>query len=174
MLSTSVLALLAKGIGFELDESITALLIVVLFGIGTDYILFLLFRYRERLRAGDESRSAVVTSVARVGQAIASSGLVVIAAMVALAALRAEVVPDPGAGLHRVGGHDAAGLAHPDPALLDADRAQGLLALEAAGRPPPKSRVWKGFAEQIAPPSGRLALESGGLLVAVAVARRSS
>ena len=83
-LSTSVLALLAKGIGFELDESITALLIVVLFGIGTDYILFLLFRYRERLRAGEESRSAVATSVARVGQAIASSGLVVIAAMVAL------------------------------------------------------------------------------------------
>ena len=83
-LSTSVLAALAKGIGFKVDASMTSLLIVVLFGIGTDYILFLLFRYRERLRAGDDSRTAVMTSVHRVGQAITSSGLVVMAAMAAL------------------------------------------------------------------------------------------
>ena len=36
------------------DSSIQVILIVVLFGIGTDYILFFLFRYRERLRDGDE------------------------------------------------------------------------------------------------------------------------
>ena len=36
------------------DSSIQVILIVVLFGIGTDYILFFLFRYRERLRAGEE------------------------------------------------------------------------------------------------------------------------
>src|SRR5262245_52815984 len=84
-LATSVLALLAEGFGFHVDQSLTSLLIVVLFGIGTDYILFLLFRYRERLRAGDESKDAVRTSVRRVGEAIASSGLVVMAAMVALA-----------------------------------------------------------------------------------------
>jgi putative drug exporter of the RND superfamily len=82
--ATKVLALLAKVFGFHVDESLTSLLIVVLFGIGTDYILFLLFRYRERLRAGDESNEAVRTSVRRVGEAIASSGLVVMAAMGAL------------------------------------------------------------------------------------------
>jgi RND superfamily putative drug exporter len=32
---------------------------VVLFGVGTDFIVFLLFRMRERLRPGDESRAAV-------------------------------------------------------------------------------------------------------------------
>jgi putative drug exporter of the RND superfamily len=84
VLATKVLALLAKGFGFHVDQSLTSLLIVVLFGIGTDYILFLLFRYRERLRAGDDSKAAVRTSVRRVGEAIASSGLVVMAAMIAL------------------------------------------------------------------------------------------
>ena len=83
-LATSTLALLAKGIGFHVDQSLNAMLIVVLFGIGTDYILFLLFRYRERLRAGDESKDAVRVSVHRVGETITSSGLVVMAAMVAL------------------------------------------------------------------------------------------
>jgi RND superfamily putative drug exporter len=83
-LATKTLALLAKVFGFHVDQSLTSLLIVVLFGIGTDYILFLLFRYRERLRAGDDSQEAVRVSVRRVGEAIASSGLVVMAAMAAL------------------------------------------------------------------------------------------
>ncbi len=84
LLATSLVALLSDTFGFEVDSSLTSLLIVVLFGIGTDYILFLLFRYRERLRAGDESRAAVAFSVRRVGQAVASSALVVIIAFLAL------------------------------------------------------------------------------------------
>ena len=83
-LATSLVALTAKLAHFEVDESLTTLLIVVLFGIGTDYILFLLFRYRERLRAGDESRAAVAFSVRRVGEAVASSASVVIAAFLAM------------------------------------------------------------------------------------------
>lgn len=82
--ATSIVALTAKTFGFEVDASLTSLLIVVMFGIGTDYILFLLFRYRERLRAGDASRAAVAFSVRRVGEAVASSALVVIAAFLAL------------------------------------------------------------------------------------------
>ena len=84
MVATSMVALTAKAFGFEVDASLTSLLIVVMFGIGTDYILFLLFRYRERLRAGDESRAAVAFSVRRVGEAVASSAFVVIAAFLAL------------------------------------------------------------------------------------------
>ena len=38
----------------QADSSIQLILLVVLYGIGTDYILFLLFRYRERLRQGAE------------------------------------------------------------------------------------------------------------------------
>jgi RND superfamily putative drug exporter len=83
-LTTKALASLADTIGFRLDDSTSSLLIVVLFGIGTDYILFLLFRYRERLGKGDDSETAITHSVHRVGTAIASSGLVVMSAMLAL------------------------------------------------------------------------------------------
>ena len=46
-----------KAFDLKADSSISAILVVVLFGIGTDYILFLLFRYRERLRPGEDSRA---------------------------------------------------------------------------------------------------------------------
>ncbi|HET6153988.1 MAG TPA: MMPL family transporter, partial [Marmoricola sp.] len=66
------------------DSSVQEILIVVLFGIGTDYILFLLFRYRERLRAGDDPKAALVTAMERAGEAIASAGGAVIVAFMAL------------------------------------------------------------------------------------------
>jgi RND superfamily putative drug exporter len=66
------------------DSSIQVILIVVLYGIGTDYILFLLFRYRERLRLGDDAKTAVVAALERAGEAIASAGGAVIVAFMAL------------------------------------------------------------------------------------------
>ncbi len=39
-----------SALNLNADSQTTVILIVVLFGIGTDYILFLMFRYRERLR----------------------------------------------------------------------------------------------------------------------------
>ncbi|HEX3750324.1 MAG TPA: MMPL family transporter [Streptosporangiaceae bacterium] len=66
------------------DSSVTTLLIVVLFGIGTDYILFLMFRYRERLRLGDDPKQGMVNAVHRVGEVIASAAGVVIVAFLAL------------------------------------------------------------------------------------------
>lgn len=76
----AVIAMAGKAFGFEVEQSLMTILIVVLFGIGTDYILFLLFRYRERLRAGDDRKTAMIVAVERVGEAIASAaGAVVIA-----------------------------------------------------------------------------------------------
>jgi len=57
---------------------------VVLFGIGTDYILFLLFRYRERLRSGVRGHDVVAYALSRAGEAILSAALVVAAAFAAL------------------------------------------------------------------------------------------
>ncbi len=83
-LTTALLATVAKVVGFTLDDNLTTMLVVVLFGIGTDYVLFLLFRYRERLRAGDDYKTAITFAIARVGQAITSSALVVVSAFLAL------------------------------------------------------------------------------------------
>jgi RND superfamily putative drug exporter len=66
------------------DSSIQTILVVVLYGIGTDYILFFLFRYRERLRQGEDTRASVVHALERAGEAIASAGGAVIVAFLAL------------------------------------------------------------------------------------------
>jgi putative drug exporter of the RND superfamily len=73
-----------SALNLNADSQTTVILIVVLFGIGTDYILFLMFRYRERLRAGDTPRQAMATAVERVGEVIASAASVVIVAFLAL------------------------------------------------------------------------------------------
>lgn len=83
-LAQSLIALVAKTFDFKIDESLSILYTIVLFGIGTDYILFLLFRYREKLRSGDRGRDAVAFALSRAGEAILSAALVVAAAFAAL------------------------------------------------------------------------------------------
>ncbi|MEU9043779.1 MULTISPECIES: MMPL family transporter [unclassified Kitasatospora] len=60
---------------FDLKSSpmTSAILIIVVLGVGTDYFLFLAFRYRERLRLGEDRKTAVANAVGRVGEAIASA-----------------------------------------------------------------------------------------------------
>lgn len=76
----SLIAFAAKGFDLKVDSSSETILSVVLFGVGTDYILFLMFRFRERLRLGEDPKTAVVNAVTRVGEAITSAaGAVIIA-----------------------------------------------------------------------------------------------
>jgi len=82
--ATGLISDVNSALHLNADSSVTTLLIVVLFGIGTDYILFLMFRYRERLRLGEDPKQAMVSAVARVGEVIASAAGVVIVAFLAL------------------------------------------------------------------------------------------
>ncbi len=81
---TGLTADLAKGFNFEVSSILQSLLVVVLFGIGTDYIVFLLFRYRQRLRDGLDHGEALVFTGQAVGKVIASSALTVMGAFAAL------------------------------------------------------------------------------------------
>ncbi len=82
--ATGLISDVNKALHLNADSSVSTILIVVLFGIGTDYILFLMFRYRERLREGEDSKQAMATAVARVGEVISSAAGVVILAFLAL------------------------------------------------------------------------------------------
>lgn len=82
--ATGLIAFANEAFDLQADSSIQVILIVVLYGIGTDYILFFLFRYREALRQGLDSKTAVAHSIERAGEAIASAGGAVIVAFMAL------------------------------------------------------------------------------------------
>lgn len=82
--ANGLIAYATKLFGLQANSSISSILIVVLFGVGTDYFLFLIFRYRESLRAGDEPKQAMINAVDRVGEAIASAAGAVIIAFLAL------------------------------------------------------------------------------------------
>jgi RND superfamily putative drug exporter len=84
ILSQSLIALAAKIFDFKISNQLSILFTIVLFGIGTDYILFLLFRYREKLRSGDRGRNVVAFALSRAGEAILSAALVVAASFAAL------------------------------------------------------------------------------------------
>ena len=83
-IASGLIASASKAFNLNVDSTVTSLLIVVLFGVGTDYTLFLLFRYRERLRAGEAPKQAMVSAIVRVGPAIATAAGAVIIAFLAL------------------------------------------------------------------------------------------
>ncbi|GLW56507.1 membrane protein [Kitasatospora phosalacinea] len=77
---------LAELTGLRLDASTPGLISVVLLGIGVDYLLFLLFRFREVLRARPDApaRSVAAEVSGRVGTAITSAALTIVAAFATL------------------------------------------------------------------------------------------
>ncbi|MFG2498026.1 MMPL family transporter [Streptomyces sp. NPDC048441] len=76
----------AKLFGITLDPSTPSLIGVVLLGIGIDYFLFLMFRFREQLRNHPEqnARTAAAETTGRVGSAITSAALTIVAAFATL------------------------------------------------------------------------------------------
>jgi len=83
-IAPGLIAWLAKAFDFQVDQSVQIVMTIVLYGVGTDYIVFLLFRYRERLRAGDAPKDALIAAVARIGEVIASAAAAIIIAFSAL------------------------------------------------------------------------------------------
>src|SRR3954471_356775 len=94
MLGVVALAyLIATGIVYGLVEAgattvsgqSTAILIVLMFGAGTDYALLIVSRYRDELRKTGDPHTALLRSCERTAPAILASGGIVVAAMLVLA-----------------------------------------------------------------------------------------
>jgi RND superfamily putative drug exporter len=62
----------------------TAILIVLMFGAGTDYCLLIVSRFRDELRHGADVEAAMARAAERTGPAILASGGIVVAAMLVL------------------------------------------------------------------------------------------
>ncbi|MQY03952.1 MMPL family transporter [Actinomadura macrotermitis] len=84
VVATKLIGAASKLLDFSGDDSLQIILTIVLFGIGADYYLFLLFRFRERLRAGDDKKTAMITTVERVGEVITSAAAAIAATFLVL------------------------------------------------------------------------------------------
>ncbi|MFN2612142.1 MAG: MMPL family transporter [Solirubrobacterales bacterium] len=79
----ALIYLLAKS-GETVSSNSTGILIVLMFGVGTDYCLLLVSRYREELHRIEDKHQAMQRALRRSGPAILASGLTVTLAMLTL------------------------------------------------------------------------------------------
>ncbi|MGB3684081.1 MAG: MMPL family transporter [Rubrobacteraceae bacterium] len=79
-LTLRILARVASETGTELPSQVEPIITVLLFGVGTDYTLFLLSRTRQALAGGANRIEAARIGVERVGGVLLSSAMVLIAA----------------------------------------------------------------------------------------------
>jgi RND superfamily putative drug exporter len=70
--------------GATVSKNSTQIIVVLLFGVGTDYCLLLVSRYREELHQVEDKHEAMARAIRRVGPAILASGTTVILAMLVL------------------------------------------------------------------------------------------
>jgi RND superfamily putative drug exporter len=82
-IASGFIYLLAKS-GETVSSNSTSILVVLMFGVGTDYCLLLVSRYREQLRVVEDKHEAMAQTILRSGPAILASGLTVTLAMLTL------------------------------------------------------------------------------------------
>ena len=78
---TGIVYLLNRGIGLAVDSSSTSLLLVLMFGAGTDYCLLLVSRYGARLRRTESAPEALRQAMPEALPPMVASGMTVIAAL---------------------------------------------------------------------------------------------
>ncbi|WP_285691970.1 MMPL family transporter [Actinoplanes sp. NBRC 103695] len=84
--SMATVYLLVKGFGIVVDNQNSALLTILVFGVGTDYALLLIARYRETLHHHNNVRVAMIHALRGAAPAIVASAATVIAGLLCLLA----------------------------------------------------------------------------------------
>jgi RND superfamily putative drug exporter len=81
---SQVFVVLAGTFIAKVDFTIPTILLTIVIGVGTDYSVFIISRYREERVRGLAAREAIVTSVTWAGESIATSGATVIISFLSL------------------------------------------------------------------------------------------
>lgn len=82
--SMATVYLLVKGFGIVVNDQNSALLTILVFGVGTDYALLLIARYREALQHHENVRVAMVHALRGAAPAIVASAATVVAGLLCL------------------------------------------------------------------------------------------
>jgi RND superfamily putative drug exporter len=86
LIAIGVLTLLARGPGLRVDSTATSLLLVLMFGAGTDYCLLFVSRYSQALRRHARPLDAVIEALPQTAPAIVASGVTVALALLVMVA----------------------------------------------------------------------------------------
>ncbi|SHN01792.1 MMPL family transporter [Cryptosporangium aurantiacum] len=85
VVAASIIALMSRATGLNIDPSTTGIVDVLVFGAGTDYALLLIARYREELRLTEDRRAAMRQALRSGGGAIVASAVTVTLSLLTLA-----------------------------------------------------------------------------------------
>ncbi|WP_019419281.1 MMPL family transporter [Paenibacillus sp. OSY-SE] len=78
IISQSIVAFLVDGVDFPISTFTQIFMVAVLFGIGTDYCILLISRYKEELAHHDDPWDAIVTTYRTAGKTVLFSGIAVL------------------------------------------------------------------------------------------------
>ena len=98
VVSTGVLGFLAAA-GWQVSSTLATFLVVMVFGVGTDYAIFLISRYREEVSSGGDWHEAARTTVRRIGAVITASAGTVIVGMLAMGVGDFKMIASMGPGI---------------------------------------------------------------------------
>ncbi len=98
VVSKGILGFMAAA-GFQVSSTLATFLVVMVFGIGTDYAIFLISRYREEVSHDGDWHDAAKVTVKRIGAVITASAGTVIVGMLAMGAGDFKMIASMGPGI---------------------------------------------------------------------------
>ncbi len=96
IIAQAVVYLLAAHAGLTVNAQSAGILLVLVFGVSTDYALLIVARYREELRRHERRQPAMVEALRRAGPAILASAATVILALLTLFVAELQLTKDLG------------------------------------------------------------------------------
>jgi RND superfamily putative drug exporter len=97
MVARGILGFMAQG-GWQLSSVLDSFIVVLVFGVGTDYTIFFISRFREELSRNEHDEALRIT-VKRIGVVIAASAATVVVGLASMAVARFGMIQTTGPAL---------------------------------------------------------------------------